>query len=83
MGSVCHRFMCILLYMKCIQCSGVAYICGQLEEGGTSALGICTFIYMQNLFGVVVLHRSMVDYRRGVHLPWVYVHSSICETYLV
>ena len=25
----------------------------------------------------------MVDWRRGVHLPWVYVHSSICETYSV
>ena len=36
---------------------------------------------MQNLFSVVVLHRSMVNW--GVCLPWVYVHSSICETYLV
>ena len=33
MGSVCHGYMCILLYM--------------------------------NLFGAVVLHRSMVNWRRG------------------
>ena len=47
-------------------------------------MGICAFFYMQNLFGVVVFHRSMVDERRGgVSLPWVYVHSSICETCLV
>ena len=28
-----------------------------------SALGICAFFYMCNLFGVVVFHRSMVDWR--------------------
>ena len=39
--------------VKLIWCSGVAYIYGQLEEGG------------------------------GVSLRLVYVHSAICETYLV
>ena len=33
MGSVCHGYMCILLYVKLIWCSGVAEIYGQLEEG--------------------------------------------------
>ena len=33
---------------------------GQLEEG---VLGICAFCYMLNLFGVVVFHTSMVDWR--------------------
>ena len=113
--------------------------------GGTSGIYICAFFYMWNLFSVVVLHRSMVNWRgehlisvctssenmsvvvfhtsivnwrrrehlisvctssenmssiwnlpllhRGlfnerpiiqlVCLPWVYVHSSLCETYLV
>ena len=101
-------YMCILLYMKRMQCSGIAYIHGQL--GGTSALSICTFCFMLNLFSVVVFHRCMVNLRRGpwymcnllyvnlmwcsgipyiygqlegVHLPSVYVHSSICETYAV
>ena len=36
MGSVCHGYMCILLYLKLMLC-----------------------------IGVVVLHRSMVDWRRG------------------
>ena len=71
--------MCILLYVKLIWCSGIPYIYGQLE-GGTSALSICAFCYMLNLFGVVVFHRSMVNWRRGA---LVYVHSAICETYLV
>ena len=42
------QYMCILLYVKCIWCSGIPYIYGQLEEGAL-----------------------------------VYVHSAICETYLV
>ena len=53
MGSVCHGYMCILLCVKIIQCSGFPEIYGGLEE------------------------------RSGVILPWVYVHSSLSETYLV
>ena len=34
MGSVCHGYMFILLYVKLMQCSGVAEIYGQL-------LGLC------------------------------------------
>ena len=30
-----------------------------------SAMGIYAFFYMWNLFSVVVLHRSMVNWRRG------------------
>ena len=71
--------MCILLYVKLLWCSGIPYISGQLE-GSTSALSICAFSYMLNLFGVVVLHRCMVNWRRRA---LVYVHSAICETYLV
>ena len=47
-GSICHGWMCILLYVKLIQCNGIPLIYGQLEEGAL-----------------------------------VYVHSSICVTYLV
>ena len=57
---MCQRYMCILLYVQLIQCSGVPYIYGQLKEGG---LDICAFCYMWNLFGVVVCYRSMVDWR--------------------
>ena len=63
--------MCILLYVKLLWCSGIPhiydqcpYIYGQLE-GGTSVLSICAFCYMLNVFGVVVFHRSMVNWRRG------------------
>ena len=67
MQSVCHGYMYILLYMKRLQCSGFAKIYAQLE-GGTSAFSICAFFYMSYLFGVV---------------PWVYVHSFICQTNVV
>ena len=45
-------------------------------------MGICAFFYMGNLFSVVVFQRSMLNWRKGVDssLPWVYVHSAICET---
>ena len=33
MGSVCHWYMCILLYMKHIWCNGFPEIYGRLEEG--------------------------------------------------
>ena len=70
-GYVCLWYMCILLYVKLIWCSGFPEIYALLEEGGPSAFGICAFCYMQNLFGVVVFQRSMLDWRRGVHLQWV------------
>ena len=76
MGSVCHGYMCILLYVKLLQCSGFPEIYAQLEEGawGQSAMGICAFFSMWNLFGVVVFQRSMLYWRRGM--------GSVCHGYM-
>ena len=57
-GSICHRYMCIVLYiyryaMRCIN------------------------------FGVAVFKASMLDWRRGDNLPWVFVHCAISKTYQV
>ena len=40
-------------------------------------MGICAFFYMQNLCGVVVLHRSVHNWSRrdGISLPWVYMSN--------
>ena len=46
-----------MLYVKLMWCSGLPWIYGQLEEGVVSV--------SWNLFGVVVLHGSMVNWRRG------------------
>ena len=79
-SSVCHGYMCILLYVKLLQCTGFPEIYAQLE-GVHLPFGICAFFYMSYLFGVVIFQRSMLNWRKGaVSLPWVYVHSSIYET---
>ena len=62
-GYIYPRYMCILLYVKLIQCSGVLYIYGQLEEG------VKLNVTMTLRFGVVVFHRSMVNLRRGYIYP--------------
>ena len=67
-GYICPQYMCIVLYVVCIQCSGIPYIYGQLEWG-TSTLRICAFCCMWNLFGVVVLQISMVNWRWGDICP--------------
>ena len=56
-------YMCILLCVKLIWCSGIPNIYCQL--GGTSALSICAVCYMWNVFGVVVFHTSMVNWSWG------------------
>ena len=37
-----------------------------LTTMGLSVLSICALCYMLNIFGVVVLHRALVNWRRGV-----------------
>ena len=59
--------MCIMLSVKLFGGSGIPYISGQLA-GGTSSLSICALCYMLNIFGVVVYHTYMVNWR-GIHLP--------------
>ena len=49
-GSVCHGYICILLYVKLIGCTGVAEIYGHLELGGPSDIGICAFYIYTSSF---------------------------------
>ena len=67
--------MCILLSVKLIWYSSIPYICGQLEVGYIYPKYMCILLYVK-------LVSSMVNWR-GVHLPYIYVHSAICETDLV
>ena len=59
-------YICILLYVKLLWCSGIPY--NLWSMGVTSALSICAFCYMLNLFCVMVLHRSMLDFFGGINL---------------
>ena len=46
MGSICHGYICIVLYMKLIWCNGFPEIYAQLEEGvGHSAMGMLALCY--------------------------------------
>ena len=53
--------MTVLLYR--LYLLGVVGLCTKRRGEGTSALGIYAFFYMWNVFGVLVFHRSMVDWR--------------------
>ena len=37
--------------------------------GGTSALSICAFCYMLNIFEVVIFHTSMANWSGGTSVP--------------
>ena len=45
-GSVCHGYMCILLYMKLMWCSGVSIDLWSIGDGGQSAIGVCAVFSM-------------------------------------
>ena len=64
--------------MKLMWCSGFTEMYTCLEGGGAVChddFSICAFYYICNCFGVVVLHRSIVNLRRG---DGVCVHWYLC-----
>ena len=74
--------MCILLYVKFIQCSGFLEIYAQLEEGYICLWSMCILLYVKLIWcsGFPEIYAQLEE---GVSLPWVYVHSSIYESYSV
>ena len=67
--------MYILLYVKCRQYSGITYIHHQLEEGELWCM--CNHLYVK------LIQSSGILWIYGQLEEWVYVFSSICETYVV
>ena len=47
-ASICHGYMCIVLYMKLIWCNDFPEIYARLEKDwqGQSAMGICALCYI-------------------------------------
>ena len=66
MGSICHAYMCIVLYMKLIWCNGFAEIYAQLE-GVNCHRYMYIILYINRsvmgcaTFSVAVLKGSMLD----------------------
>ena len=87
MESVCHGYICILLYVKLIWCSAFPEIYAQLEEQvesvyhGYMCILLCVKLIWCSAFPEI--YAQLEEGVGGVSLQWVYVHSSICETYLV
>ena len=75
--SIWHADMWILLYVRLIRCKSVAWMYAWLEV--LSAIGICALCYRWNLFGVMVLHRSMLTWRRG----WGQSAIGICAFFYI
>ena len=77
-GSFCHGYICILLCVKLIACTGVSEI-----SGGSVCHGyICILLYVKLIGCTGVAEISgHLETGWGVSLPSVYLHSSICETY--
>ena len=70
------------IYMKLIWCNGFPEIYAQLEgEWGQSAMGICALCYIWNLFGVMVVQRSMLNWRRGWGQSAIGI-SALCYIYM-
>ena len=78
--SICHGYMCILLYVRLMGCNGVAWIYCQLA-GGSSVMGMCILLYMKLIgcHGFAWIYGQLA----GVHLPWVHMNSVIYKTYWV
>ena len=68
------KYLCIMLYVKLMLCSGLPCIYGQLEEGGQSVM---------KLIGLVVCHGSVVNWRRsGVSLSWKLCSVMVFQGYM-
>ena len=71
--------MCILLYLKLIWCSGIPQIFMQLEGGYNGPGYMCILLHVKHIWcsGIPQIYGLMED---GA---LVYLHSPICDTYLV
>ena len=71
--------MCILLYLKLTWCSGIQYTYGQLEGVYISTWYMCILLYIKLIWcsGIPYIYGQLEE---GA---MVYMHSGICETYMV
>ena len=78
--SICHGYICIVLYMLLILCNGFPDVCVQLEEGVESICHgyMCIVLYMKLLWcnGFPEIYAQLEE-GGGVNLPWVFVHCYI------
>ena len=79
-ASICHGYMCIVLYMKPIWCNGFAENYASFKEGdGVNLPWVDVYCAIYELMWCNNFQTSILDWRResGVNLPLVYVHHAI------
>ena len=76
MGSVCHGYMSILLYIKLVLCSGFPEFYARLEEGVESVChGYMSILLYMKLIWCSGFQRSMLNWRSR---QW----QSVCHGYM-
>ena len=90
MGSICHGYICIVLYMKCIWCNGFPDIyCLNGGGGGVNLPWVYVHcaIYIYETYLLLWFSRDLclIGGGGGINLPWIYVYCAIYiyEIYLV
>ena len=72
--SVCHGYMCILLYVKFIFCSGFVKVYARLKEGDGVSLPwlYVNFLYLKPIWcsGFPDIYAQLEECS-GVSLPWI------------
>ena len=70
--SVCNGYMCILLYVQLIWCSGFPEIYAGLEEGVESICHgyMCIFLYVK-FISFIAFPEICAQLEEGVYLHWL------------
>ena len=76
------QYMCILLYVIVIWCNGISEIYCQLEWGYMYPQYMCILLYMKVIWCNAIPY-IYFQLGWGYDVSSVYVHSAICETFLV
>ena len=76
------QYMCILLYMKLMWCNSIPYTYCQLEWGYMYSQYMYILLYVKLIWcnGIPLIYCQL---ECGVDVSSVYVHSALCESYLV
>ena len=74
--------MCIMLYMKVIWCNAIPYSYVELEWGYMYPQYMCILLYVIVIW-CISISEIYCQLEFGVDVSSIYVHSAICDTYLV
>ena len=78
------QYMCILLYVKLMCCNGILWMYCSIRVWEEMYLQYMYIIlHVKVIWCNMVFHRCIFTWTGGYMYPPVYVHSAMCETYVV